>query len=120
MHNVLRHTPESCSRRPRIPVHSAPELRTVWRETRAAGALDLRPLHRVLRLDSERGLLEVHAGARWEAIAAWLASAREVESVWALPIDSGGLTPKRWARASGSTHPATGPRAARLRTTSKR
>jgi FAD/FMN-containing dehydrogenase len=106
MHDALRQTPQSCSRKSRIPVHSAPQLRSVWRETRAAGALDLRPLDRVLRLDSERGLLEVHAGARWEAIAAWLASECGAGSAWALPIDSGGLAPETvgesvWMNAPG-------------------
>lgn len=108
MHNALRHTPESCSRRSKIPVHSAPELRAAWQETRAVGALDLGPLDRVLRLDSERGLLEVHAGARWEAMAAWLESTHEAGSAWALPIDSGGLSPETVGESIGMNAPGYG------------
>ena len=108
MHHALRHTPEYCSRRSTRIVHSAPELRAAWQETHAAGALDLRPLDRVLRLDVERGLLEVHAGARWEAIADWIASAPEAQSAWALPIDGGALTPETVGESIGINAPGYG------------
>lgn len=93
MHDARNRPPGLPRRCPAIAVRSAPELRAAWHATHAVEALDLRPLDRVLRLDPERGLLEVHAGARWDDIDAWLAAAPEAQSSWTRPASRDGAIP---------------------------
>ena len=93
MHDALTRTPGLTHRFPAIAVHSAPELRAAWHATHAIEGLDLRPLNRVLRLDPERGLLEVHAGTRWDDIDAWLAATPETQSSWTRPTSRDGAIP---------------------------
>ncbi len=86
MHNRPPSSPTATHLRTTTAVHSAPELRAAWQLQRTLKGLDLRPLDRVLRLDPVRGFLEVHAGARWSDIDAWLASSPEAQGAWARPV----------------------------------
>ncbi|MGQ0509567.1 MAG: FAD-binding protein [Betaproteobacteria bacterium] len=55
-----------------LVVHSADELRSAMRQSRARPiALDASGLDRILRLDLARGLLEVQSATTWASLAAW-------------------------------------------------
>lgn len=59
---------------PTLRVRSADELRGAMRQARQSPlAVDASGMDRVLRLDAERALLEVQAGASWKLLAAYLA-----------------------------------------------
>lgn len=59
-----------------IVVHSADELRRAMRLSRMRPTtLDASGLDRILRFDGARGLLEVQAATRWDALAGWPALA---------------------------------------------
>lgn len=59
-----------------VRVRSADELRNAMRLSRTRPTtLDASGLDRILRLDGARGLLEVQAATRWDALAAWPALA---------------------------------------------
>ena len=91
MHELPLRAPTPARRRPLIVIRSAPELRAAWQQAGKAEALDLRPLNRVLRLDAARGLLEVHAGVRWDDVEAWVATNADAQPAWTLP------TARDWA-----------------------
>lgn len=109
MHAALLRNASPARRRTAIAVHSAPQLRAAWQSNRTTAALDLRPLNRVLRLDQGRGLLEVHAGARWDDIDAWLAASPEAQSAWSRPASKDGSSAATVNESIARNAPGYGP-----------